>query len=258
LGLGDLDSRQSPERVGAEEVFGSRVLMVALGDKHTVTVCEDGCMWTAGCGNNGAVGLNNRKNYMVPTKVHAEYFGNAKIVTAAAGFAHSVAITEKGALYTWGKGEDASHSGCTGGLGHYRSSNTHFNASDKLVPTLIAPAFLAGARVGRCHSLLPLDIVLAFVMGTHARLGSAMQAATSAGGGSKRGGVLQEVGAYDRKGCAYVTMPADLLQRVVEACMSWPEGRAGELQGIVQLLGGGVMEEGGGSTIIAIHISSTT
>jgi len=34
----------------------------------------------AGCGNNGVVGLNNRKNHMVPTKVDAECFGNAKIV----------------------------------------------------------------------------------------------------------------------------------------------------------------------------------
>jgi len=38
-------------------------------------------------------------------------------------------------------------------------------------------------------------------------------------------------------GCAYVTMPGELVQRVVEACASWPEGQAGELEGVLRLLG---------------------
>jgi len=38
--------------------------------------------------------------------------------------------------------------------------------------------------------------------------------------------------------CPYVMMLEELMQRVVEACASWPEGQAGELEGGVQLLGG--------------------
>ena len=45
--------------------------------------------------------------------------------------------------------------------------------------------------------------------------------------------------------CEYVTMPDELVQWVVEACVSWPEGRAGELEGVVQLLGGGMMKARG-------------
>ena len=40
-------------------------------------------------------------------------------------------------------------------------------------------------------------------------------------------------------------MPGELVQRVVEACVSWPEGRVGELKGVVQLLGGGMMKTRG-------------
>jgi len=61
---------------------------------------------------------------------------------------------------------------------------------------------------------------LAFAMGTHAQLGSATSKAAAAGGGSLRD-------------CEYVTMPGELVQWVGEACVSWPEGRAGELEGMV-------------------------
>jgi len=40
-------------------------------------------------------------------------------------------------------------------------------------------------------------------------------------------------------------MPGELVQRVVEACVSWPEGRAGELEGVVRLLGGGMIKTRG-------------
>jgi len=33
-------------------------------------------------------------------------------------------------------------------------------------------------------------------------------------------------------------MPGELVQRVVEACASWPEGQAGETEGVVLLQGG--------------------
>ena len=47
-------------------------------------------------------------------------------------------------------------------------------------------------------------------------------------------------------GCAYEDseMPGELVHQVVEtcACVLWPEGRAGELEGVVRLLGGGIMK----------------
>jgi len=40
-------------------------------------------------------------------------------------------------------------------------------------------------------------------------------------------------------------MPGELVQRIVEACGAWPEGQAGELEGVVRLLGGGMIDERG-------------
>jgi len=96
-----------------------------------------------------------------------------------------------------------------------------------------------GACVGRCHWLPSLHALI-FAMGTHARLGSVAPTAVPAGGSSRRSRRLEgkEAGAADYSTGAYVTMLGKLVQRMVEAGVSWPEGKAGNLEGVVQLLGG--------------------
>jgi len=39
-----------------------------------------------------------------------------------------------------------------------------------------------------------------------------------------------------------VTVPVELVQRVVEACASWPEGQAEVMEGVVRLLEGMMKE----------------
>ena len=165
----------------------------------------------------------------------AQRFDNAKIVSAIAIFAHSAVVTEDGVLYTWGKGEE---NGVPTGLGHD-------DMQTKLVPTPVAPHLLESMRVGRCHSLPPSH-ALAFAMGTHDRLGIAAQTAAPAQDGSRKSRRQQgKAPAADdnNQGCAYVMMPGELVKRVVEACASWPEGQSGELEGVVRLLGGGMVKD---------------
>jgi len=211
---------------------GSPVRMAACGDRHTLILTEEGVLWVCSKGEHGVLGLNDINNRRLPTRVEAQHFGDAKVVSAAGGFNHSAAVTEYGGLYTWGKGQDAANE--SAGLGH---GDMH----TKLVPTCIAQHLLQGAHVGRCHRLPPLN-ALAFAMGMHARLGSVAPTSASAGGSSRRSqrleGKAPAAAADTSTGCAYVIMPEELVQRVVEACASWPEGRAGELEGVVRFLGG--------------------
>ena len=208
LGLGDNVNRLVPTRVAVEAFGGSRVLMADCGHLHTLAVMEDGAMYSCGEGECGQLGHNEHDNRPVFTRIAAQHFGLAKIVSVSAGHSHSSAVTEDGALYTWGRGL---------GLGHG-------DGEDKWVPTRVAAHLLHGTRVGRYHSLLP-QLALAFAMGTHPRLGSADETAVA--------------GAHTTN-CAYASMPAELVQRVVEACVLWPEGRTGDLEGVVRLLGGGM------------------
>jgi alpha-tubulin suppressor-like RCC1 family protein len=79
------------------------VLLTACGARHTLVVTEAGALWSCGKGRDGALGQDDNVAKLILTRVDAQHFGGAKIVTAAAGTSVSTAVTEDGALYTWGK-----------------------------------------------------------------------------------------------------------------------------------------------------------
>jgi len=67
-----------------------------------------------------------------------------------------------------------------------------------------------------------------------------------AGGSNQRGSQRQQgkslADADNSKDCEYASMPNELIHQVLQACVSWSEGQAGELAGVVRLLGGGMMK----------------
>jgi len=119
----------------------------------------------------------------------------------------------------------------------------------KLVPTCVAPHLLQGARVRRCHRL-PLLNAFAFAMGTHTWLGSMVPTVKSAVGGSRRSrrleGKAPAAAADTSTDCAYMTMPGELVQQVVEACTSWREGQVEEMEGPGRGAASGRHDEGQG------------
>ena len=120
LGLGDTNNRLVPTRLGAGEVFGgSLVRMAACGFVHTLVVTVAGSVWAWGAGYGGQLGLNDEQSRLTPMLVGPEHFAGASVATVAGGAEHSAAVTEGGALYTWGQGE-AAYVGTQvpGGLGH--------------------------------------------------------------------------------------------------------------------------------------------
>ena len=105
------------------------------------------------------------------------------------------------------------------------------------------------ARIGRCRALAR-EHALAFAMVTHPRLGRAQaQAQAGAGaGGARRSQRLQvksaAAGAAGDDGCVFRDLADHLVEMVVEACREWPEGAAGKEEGVVRVLGGGLMWQG--------------
>ena len=219
LGVGDTVDRHAPVRVGGEEAFGqSKVRMVACGFRRTVAVTEEGALWSWGGG--GSLGHDDDRYKLAPARVGQERFGGAKIVTAACGVAHSAAVSEDGALFTWGP---ATYDGVPVGLGHD-------DMEDKPVPTLVAPDRLLGARIGRGLPLEPL-LAVAFAMGTHRRLGAG-KAAGGAGGGGRSRKSWQAAGKEpleeDGKGSGVMALAGEpgLVKMVVELCWDWAVGWA--------------------------------
>ena len=243
LGHDDTGNRPVPTLVGAGAFGGSAVVMAACGPEHTLAVPRDGTLWACGRGSDGRLGLDDERDRHVFQRVGAGEFGEARIVSAAAGLRHSVAVTEDGTLWTWGANE-------TGRLGHgdeFMKEPTWFHtdersrwvprtqafhnersyesyltqhpwpADDRWVPAQVARASFGDVRIGRCRAL-PAEHALAFAMGTHWRLGAASPVRCLAG----------EVG---------------LLRMIAGWCRRWRwvSGAAGREEGVMRLLGGGRM-----------------
>jgi hypothetical protein len=87
-------------------------------------------------GAYGVLGLDDTARRLVPAWVGAdEAFGQSKVLTIACGFCHSMAVTEEGGLWSWGRGY-------AGRLGHN-------DQGDRMVPTRVATERFGGAKVPR-------------------------------------------------------------------------------------------------------------
>lgn len=204
IGLRDILLTMSPTQIGCKTPHGSciqPVISAAAGGHHTVAVNDKGFVWSFGFGYEGQLGVNSTQSWHTPMRIPRLYFEGHHIVSVSAGLQHSSAVTFDGTIFTWGKGQGLGH-----GNGWRRVTR----------PTRVA--LPSHERVGRCHlqELSKLH-TLAFAMGTHNRLSSDVD--------------------KDSK-CVYFELPSDLVQRIVHACVCWPEGQVGEMRGMVQMLGG--------------------
>jgi hypothetical protein len=175
--------------------------MAACGCAHTLVVTEDGALWACGLGDVGQLGLTHQFDRFLFERVGGTpgvIFGGARVVAAAAGGFHSAAVTEDGALWTWGLGN-------FGQLGLNDQEN-------RLVPTRVTAASLQNTRIGRCLPL-PTDHAVAFAMGTHGRLGANSPVRVLGG-------------------------EVSLLAMIAGFSGVWVAGVAGRSEGLVRLLGG--------------------
>ena len=242
LGQGTLANMLVPTLVRAGGLEGAPALMVACGSDHTLAVTRAGALYACGAGRYGQLGLNDKEDRTVFERVGLPVLSDARIVTASAGWFHSAAVTEDGALFTWGGGQD-DHGINPTGLGHG-------DVAERLRPTLVEPDSMDGARIGRCRELAR-EHALAFAMVTHPRLGRA-QAQAQAGpqvAGARRSQRLQDKAAAAAAAdvgdeCVFGGLADHLVEMVVKACREWPEGAAGKEEGVVRVLGGGLMWPG--------------
>lgn len=111
LGHGDTEACETgvpqflPKRV---EALQERVSSVAASWRHSLAVTASGALYSWGCGNYGQLGHGDERNQRLPKRVEVL---QERVRSVAAGTVHSLAISESGALYSWGLGG-------SGQLGH--------------------------------------------------------------------------------------------------------------------------------------------
>jgi hypothetical protein len=210
LGVGDRNQRLTPTLVGADETFGSKVVVVACGSAHSLAATEEGLLFSWGYGADGRLGLKDNTSRLVPTRVRAQHLGNSRAVSVAAGSVHSTVVTQDGGLWTWGPGEIFAGAfknvQVPTGLGHGETA-------DKPVPSRVP---MGEELVGRCRRLPPLH-ALAFAMATHKRLGKSCVSFLNS------------------------DLPSEVLRRIIFAARAWPSGPASQEEGVLRIMGAGLM-----------------
>ena len=78
--------------------------LIACGKSHSFLINRNGELFAWGSGARGVCGTNSIKDLLSPTKITLP--GNAKALHAAAGWAHSVVVSEDGQLFACGSRND--------------------------------------------------------------------------------------------------------------------------------------------------------
>jgi len=113
LGLGEVTKAAEPTLVPTE---GS-VVSVACGKKFTVFATEDGKVFAMGDNGKGELGAPSAgKTQASPVQVEA--LAGVKVVHVSAGLHHSLAVSDKGELFSWGWGGSTMPGSTVGALGH--------------------------------------------------------------------------------------------------------------------------------------------
>lgn len=87
-----------PAKVKEPELPGKLIQQVVCGGAHTLLVTASGRLLACGLGEQGQLGLNSLESH----GVFQEVTGIESVSGAAAGHWHSLAVSKKGNVYSWG------------------------------------------------------------------------------------------------------------------------------------------------------------
>jgi alpha-tubulin suppressor-like RCC1 family protein len=140
LGQGNRDYYEKPtliESLASEEI---KVVSLALGNQHTLITTDSGKVYSCGVGEYGRLGTGNTSDCLVPSLIETFVTSGEKIVQCAAGTNHSLALTDSGVVYSWGRNE-------TGQLGHFDTYVDVFSLEE--YPKKIVSEALEGLKVSQ-------------------------------------------------------------------------------------------------------------
>ena len=155
LGHGDLELRCSFSFTTVEELSHGRATQVACGNNHSLAVMDNGVLFAWGCNEGFQLGArrssnNASRDMAVPRAVYLL----SRVRCVAAGFAHTIAVTDDGAVFVAGESGFRNE--------RLRQTTTHFSECSSGWPSRVTAGggpmrVCAGAR----HSLVyaaPTDV----------------------------------------------------------------------------------------------------
>jgi len=99
VGSGSTSNQASPRKV-TSSIGHRRAVCIACGQTSSVAVLDNGDVFGWGYNGNGQLGLGNNVNQPNPCRVSG--LQGAFITKVACGYAHTLAMSDDGELYSWG------------------------------------------------------------------------------------------------------------------------------------------------------------
>ncbi|CAH1786323.1 unnamed protein product, partial [Owenia fusiformis] len=95
----------NPEALSLPESIGQPIMVIA-GSHHSGFLTNTGQVWIWGCNKYGQCARDlDVCKVQSPCAVPQGFFNNEKIVLLKGGWTHMLAVTESGAVYSWGRGD---------------------------------------------------------------------------------------------------------------------------------------------------------
>uniref|UniRef100_A0A8C5ATY9 RCC1 and BTB domain containing protein 2 n=1 Tax=Gadus morhua TaxID=8049 RepID=A0A8C5ATY9_GADMO len=135
VGSGSTANQPTPRRVSSC-LQNKVVVNIGCGQLCSMAVLDNGEIYGWGYNCNGQLGLGNNGNQQTPCRIAA--LQGASIIQVACGYAHTLALTDEGMVYSWGANS-------------YGQLGTG-NKSNQALPTLINTEKERMVEVAACHT----------------------------------------------------------------------------------------------------------
>ena len=100
-----LNTRNKDQQALVIEKVGARKAQdVWAGNHHSFYINDKGQVFAWGMNNHGQLGIGHKESTSIPTKVLG--LEGQKVVMMAGGEHHSIAVTEEGKVYCWGRNDE--------------------------------------------------------------------------------------------------------------------------------------------------------
>ncbi|ETR67449.1 MAG: hypothetical protein OMM_11588, partial [Candidatus Magnetoglobus multicellularis str. Araruama] len=146
---GQVQPADNTDRHAPSTVPGiTNVLAIAAGGDHVLALKHDGTVWAWGKNNMGQLGTGDMTTYSTPQQVlgEAESTHLSSIIAIAAGYDHSLALSDDGKIWAWGSADN-------GRLGNNTSSSHSSRAVRVLNQDLSELSTVIAIDAGYAHSL---------------------------------------------------------------------------------------------------------
>ena len=135
-------------KIAGTPLAGKTIVQIAAGANHNMVLTSDGAVYTWGWNYHGQLGNNTKtnSNTIVAVQTISTPIAGKKIVKIAAGQGHSLALTDDGRVYTWGRND-------TGQLGNNATTDAMLPVAVTVTGTPMSNKTIVEIASGARHSL---------------------------------------------------------------------------------------------------------